>query len=419
MTRSLGALLLPPAFLLTSITPSVIFMIFSSGSFAPGTAICASGWIIAGILAGKLRIRWTPRQCRTIGLILLLVTLLVVHGFVVDLWLGGVNFARLVGSCLTLLLMLFGAYSLALRLLAASPRLIANTGRFSFTVLTLVGYGALAGIPSVNNETFAKPVIFFSEPSHFNLAYLPLLIFTLAMTTRVRQLLLIGIALFLALKLQNLTMLVGTLGASCLVLRRLQLFIFLGVGVLVLGFVALDLSYFVDRLALSADSDNLSTLVYLQGWQRAGLNLQETWGLGVGFQQFGIVGSLGDLASRIVEIAGAPLNLYDGGSTGSKLIAELGTMGIVAIAIFMAVAVRGVGFIRISLRLPVAQRDVKSIFFYSFVVAYIGELFIRGTGYLSSSGFLILTAFIALPRLRALTRRASDSAIVQTAPSGI
>jgi hypothetical protein len=208
--------------------------------------------------------------------------------------------------------------------------------------------------------------------------------------------------------LQNLTMLVGVLAAACLILRRLHLLLLLGALVLVVGYMALDLRYYTSRLLLSGDSTNLSALVFLQGWQRAGLNISETSGLGIGFQQFGYVGSLGDLAQRIVLLIGSNLNLYDGGSTGSKLVAEMGALGVALIALYLRLVVRGVVLIRRSQKLPLGQRDLRGIFFYSLIIAYASELFIRGNGYFTPSGFLVLAALLAVPRLGEATGRAID-----------
>jgi hypothetical protein len=228
-----------------------------------------------------------------------------------------------------------------------------------------------------------------------------------------RQILLLGLTLLLAVKLENLTMIVGFLGASALVLRRTQLVVLLGIVAAAGVVAAVDVSYYADRLILDENSDNLSTLVFLQGWQRAWLNLAETRGLGVGFDQFGIVGSLGDIARRIYHLAGGALNLYDGGSTGSKLIAELGAVGVIMIAIYMRLAVRGALLIRRAQQLPVRQRDAKSMFLYSIILAYGSELFIRGTGYLSPSAFLCMSALIAVLKLDAARHRASDLSIGQ------
>jgi hypothetical protein len=405
------ALLLPPALLLTLVIPPLIFMLFATGSTAPGTAICDGVWIAVGVFGIRSGIRWGRCEWRRLGLVLLALALLFIHGMIIDMWIGSVNFARLMESCVILLIMLLAAYVIAARLLAATPRVLASTGHLAFVILSIFGFSALAGLPSFGGGEFAKPVIVFPEPSHLSFAYLPVLIFTVATASRGRQFLILGSALFLAVALQNLTMLVGIVGASCLALRRSQLLLLVGALVLAAVSLALDLSYYADRLLLSANSDNLSTLVYLQGWERAWLNINETYGLGVGFQQFGFVGSLGDVAAKILQLVGASLNLYDGGSTGSKLIAEFGAVGIVLILLYLRLVVRGVQLISRAQRIPVAQRDVRRIFFYSYIVAYASELFIRGNGYISPSATLLLVSLIAVKQLDVAERPATELAL--------
>jgi hypothetical protein len=401
---------LPLAFLLTSVIPSVIFMRFATSSMATGTTICDLAWIGFGLYNNPDGVRWSKREWRLLGVALLILTLLFIHGMIVESWFGGVNFARLTGSCAVLLVMALAAYVIALRLLAISPEFLASIGRFAFLTLTLIGFGAVAGIPAVNTA-YPKAVIVFSEPSHFSFVYLPMLIFATATTRRGRQIWYLASGLALAGAMENLTLMVGVLGASCLILSRTQLLLLGAVLIAVVGFLALDISYYTDRLVLSADSDNLSTLVYLQGWQRAALNTAETSGLGVGFQQFGFVGSLGSVLEKIMAISeGSSLNLYDGGSTGSKLIGELGVVGIALILVYLRLVVRGVRLIRLAQRIPVGRRDIRRIFFYSFIVAYASELFIRGTGYLSPSGTLLLTSLIAFRELGFARRRLSAPA---------
>lgn len=395
-------------FLLTWLIPSVVYTLFATASMGPGTAICAIAWILIGAIGSRTPFRWSRRLWRIVAIALLVMPLLFIHGVVIDLWFGGVDFPRLLLSGVILLLMLFGAYAVADRLLTASPERVAATARIAFLVLTIMGFGSIAGLPSIGASTFAKPVIVFSEPSIFAFAYLPVFIFTVAIAARRRQIVLLALGFILAMGLQSLTLLAGVLGASCLVLRKTQLILVLGALAAIVGFLALDLSYYAGRLALSGDSHNLSTLVFLQGWQRAGLNLTETQGLGIGFQQFGFVGSLGDVAARIIELTGASVNLYDGGSTGSKLIAELGAVGIVLIGLYVRLAVRGFRLIRRAQNVPSEKRDKRQIFVYSLILAYTSELFLRGTGYLAPSGFLVMAALMAVAQLSASTHRASE-----------
>ena len=415
--ESQSALRLSTALVLTLLVPPFISMRFGVESNAPGALLDASAWIAVALLAGlgSDSARWPWRR---IGLALLGVTLLFMHGLSVDMWLGGVNFGRLLQSSAALLLQLIGACAVAAFLLAASPRVLTFAGRSAYGILTLIGIAAALGVPGVGGS-FVKPVIVFSEPSLFSMAYAPTLLFALVTTTRVRQLWMLLLGLALALKLQNLTLLVDVVGAGCLVLRRGQIYILLAVVWSIASFVLLDFSYFAQRLALSADSDNLSTLVYLQGWQRAALNLRETDGLGVGFQQFGVVGSLGDVLEKIIRITGSALNLYDGGSTGSKLIGELGVVGIILMALYLRVVLRGIILLRRAQRLVSGLRDRRRLFFYSFIVAYVSELFVRGNGYLSCSDMLVMASLIAISRLDRRTAVSPDRATPLTPLSSV
>jgi hypothetical protein len=378
----------------------------------------AVAWIGIALAAGfgPNLPRWPSRR---LGLALLGMLLMFIHGLSVDLWIGGVNFGRLLQSSVALLLQLFAAYAVARCLLQLKTESLAFLGRSAYWILTLMGIAAALGAPGVGGN-YHKPVVVFSEPSLFSMAYAPVLMFAMAMTTRARQLGMLLVGLALALKLQNLTLLVDVVGASCLVLRRGQILVVLGLAWLALSFILLDFSYFASRLDLTADSDNLSTLAYLQGWQRAVLNLKETDGLGVGFQQFGVVGALGDALEKIIRITGSTLNLYDGGSTGSKLIGEFGVVGMVLIAMFLRVALRAVAVLRRMQRLPLASRDVRSLFFYSYIVAYVSELFVRGNGYLSCSGLLVMAALIAAEHLRQVEgKRSLNSVLPSPVPSAI
>jgi hypothetical protein len=418
VARSSAAMWLAPAFLLTSVIPSLMFMMFATSSMGTGTVICDGLWITFALLNNGSGVGWDRREWRLLGGALSILILLFIQGLVVDLWLGGVNFERLLGSCVVMLIMMIAAYVIAQRLLSVTPKTLSKIAHFAFLILSILGFSAVAGLPSVNNA-YQKPVIVFSEPSHFSFVYLPVLIFTVATTTRRRQFLFLGSGLFLGGALQNLTVLIGILGASCLVLSRTQLLLLLAAVALAAGFLALDLSYYADRLLLSSDSDNLSTLVYLQGWERAWLNIIETDGWGVGFQQFGFVGSLGAVLEKIVYMThGTALNLYDGGSTGSKLIAELGALGVLLILLFLWVVARGAILIRRAQRLPIKQRDVRAIFFYSFIIAYASEVLIRGTGYLSPSCTFVLASLIAIEKLRVSERRVSVLAIGPSLASG-
>jgi hypothetical protein len=226
-----------------------------------------------------------------------------------------------------------------------------------------------------------------------------MLLFRAAVARRRTQWLLIGTAALLAGLLQNLTMVAGILIVAALLLRHASLVF--AMLIVAIGAFTLDITYYSERLTLSPDSANFSVLVFLQGWENAVLNFQETHGLGVGFQQFGIAGSVGEIADKIAAmLEGDYINLLDGGSTATKLIGEFGVFGIAALLAYFTVVLRGVAYIRAAQRRPAAERDYRRIFFYSLIISYTFELTIRGVGYFSSGGFLAVAALIAIYRSR-------------------
>ena len=148
--------------------------------------------------------------------------------------------------------------------------------------------------------------------------------------------------------------------------------------------------YFLNRIDF-AETKNLSALVFLSGWERAFLNLKDTFFYGVGFQQFGIVGELGSYQKILGSLGFEKLNLYDGRSTGSKLIGELGILGIALISIYL------IYFIKIFLTLKKIinkNTSLQFVFFASIFLMSSVEFFIRGVGYFSPTMFLFFASIM-------------------------
>ena len=92
-----------------------------------------------------------------------------------------------------------------------------------------------------------------------------------------------------------------------------------------------NLTDFLDRLDFSDETTNLSTLVYLQGWQLVEEALRATQGWAEGFQQLALQGTNTDISRVIFLILGTDANILDGGFAG-KTAGEFGWIGM-AIAI--------------------------------------------------------------------------------------
>lgn len=75
---------------------------------------------------------------------------------------------------------------------------------------------------------------------------------------------------------------------------------------------------------------NLSSMVYVQGWQDAWHNLIRTRGLGLGFNMMGCQPlPVGSMRMQIQKLFNLQLNVTDGSFLFSKVISELGVLGIV------------------------------------------------------------------------------------------
>lgn len=244
-------------------------------------------------------------------------------------------------------------------------------------ILTLTGIDFLG--TATNKSTFL-----FGEPSHFAFLVTPFLIYYVK-TRSFGWAFALLIFILTAIYIENLTMMVMVLLTAVVSFRMRVIFLIFPIFLLILFFFA-DTDYFSNRLSLSPnDSDNLSVLVYFQGWQNALLAFWKTSGWGVGFQQFGIASPTGEVTEKILLLYGLESNLLDGGSLAPKLLGEFGILGAV---IIMAMTVRAA---RAFCVLKHGQITTNLFLFARCVeVGILIELFIRGVGYFSPGLFIYL-----------------------------
>ena len=161
--------------------------------------------------------------------------------------------------------------------------------------------------------------------------------------------------------------------------------------ILLFSFIGIDFDYYFDRFIYSSDNYNMSLLVYLSGWERALISIQNTLLFGVGFQQFGFDYLSGFFYDRLSIIGVNNLNIYDGASVGSKLVGEFGIFGIFFIMIYIFY------FIKIFfelLRKNLNSIDSLNIFYKVSFLVFSFCIFIRGTGYFSELTLLFFTSII-------------------------
>ena len=268
--------------------------------------------------------------------------------------------------------------------------------KFVFYALLLSGFASIFGYRAFGNPS---AVGFFSENSHYALAFLPLLLYMVVLSSLSRKWLFTVMGVLMALLLQSLTLLVGVVLVAMFAFRLRQLvFLALIATISLVAVDPMDIVYYSSRIDLSREDTNLSTLSYMHGWERAYLNLKDYYGMGVGFQQLGFVGSEGEILGDLTAQGAEDLNILDGSFVASKFISEFGILAVAALLAYLVYFARSARRLHeVSMNVG-GTADCRKVFFLACFVMFFIEFFIRGTGYFSSSGFLFIAslAWIAL-----------------------
>lgn len=360
-----------------------------ASSMAVGVmAVCLGAMAFAVWRRPGLQI-WPSRRGSAIAWIYVFIC---AHAVVVVLT-GRMDLLRFGLSLGLLLVFLLGTLALDRQLFAASDAAFHRAASTTLVLLALTGALGLAGFAPNLGIEFAKPVFPFTEPSHFALSALPLFLYY-GVTSRglARQFALLA-GVTAAFALQNLTMLSAAAVAVLICARPLTLAL-LSVP-LVFALPLLDLQYFAARLDFSPESDNLSALVFAQGWQLIDESLRNSRFWGLGFQQLGVFGSEVEFAVVINALIGEDSNLSDGGFNFSKLVSEFGLFGLLATGAHLVFAGR------FALRLrQLAQQSIdvprSTVFACAVVVSFTVDLFVRGNGYFTASSLMYAAAWMYL-----------------------
>lgn len=384
------------------ILPSLVMLGLRQSSMAAGLSL---SFAFIG-LSAFLHWLWRPAKFRvSAGLTwatwFALISLgVLIHGIAALLLYPGFDTARFVGSYALLLLMLLASSIFVVEGQRLDASVMHRLVDIALWALALNAIAGILGIKLFSYSTF-KPVGLFSEPSHFALVLGPFLAFKCAARTRFHRWLLVAFFCW-GLAIENLTTLLVVV-LCYLITIRLKFTHLLIIAFLATGASLLNFEYFASRLLISPESENLSVLVLLQGFENAQILLEETKYMGAGFQQFGVFGNTGEITDRMSEFGEGALNLLDGGTTASKLMGEFGALGIALTLAYLVL------FISVARRLrrgcEVGSQDF-GLFMHCCMYTFFIELFARGVGYFSPTAFLALSASLYM-----LTQPNRDKAI--------
>lgn len=268
--------------------------------------------------------------------------------------------------------------------------------QFYFLMVFIGFFGIFMPLRLGPYESLSSPVFPFSEPSHYALVYAPIACLALLVCDAKMRIYICLISLALALLVPSLTLLVVTFLLILLTLSinnilLLGFFVFFSTS-LILVIAPNLLQYFLDRL--TGDSpDNLSRLVYIQGWENMVSALSFTSGLGIGFQNLGNEPP-GATTLILKSLYDSALNRADGGFLMAKIVGEFGVVGIIFV-LFMFITSVAAGYtLRRHIKKSSFTRNAVYLFPLCSIYMIFIELFIRGVGYFSPS---LIFAIFCLP----------------------
>lgn len=244
-------------------------------------------------------------------------------------------------------------------------------------------------------SVYQKYVFPFTEPSHYALSVGFLSLITGYFIKNIRIFLVFSLFLQGVLY-PNLTLIIFSLLCFCIFfLNKKLLWTFIvSYFLLILSiviFLSIDISkftYFVERINFSKSNDNLTALVYMQGFDDALMSLKQTYGFGLGFQMAG-TNEPSIYGEKIYDQVGKYLNRQDGGFLASKIVSEFGLLGLTIILSYLFYFFKYVRY----LKYYEINQELKYPYFYLAMIGFFIEVFVRGIGYFSPQIYLILTLF--------------------------
>jgi hypothetical protein len=154
----------------------------------------------------------------------------------------------------------------------------------------------------------------------------------------------------------------------------------------------------VAGITAPSETGNLSSLVYVQGWQDAWFNLWRTHGLGLGLNMMGC-SPLPDVSVRDILMLRrfGDLNAEDGSFLFAKIVSETGVVGLG----FYAMAIWG--WIQLERKLRYLHEEADRLAAATqaaLIFCFIASSFIRGAGYFAGGLLLWIAAISGAARWR-------------------
>jgi hypothetical protein len=303
-----------------------------------------------------------------------------------------INLQRFVYSLFLFITLLVVSFVFVDALFSVRDKVVNMVLNSAFLILSLDLISSLVDGRLLSSE---KELFLFGEPSHFSLIYIPISSFVIFNSKFNRSIFTIILIIFISYYIKSLTLLFGSFIILFSLFARKRMYKSTILFVSLFSILVFSTPYFKERISFNEDNLNLSLLIFLDGWERAYLANILTDGFGIGFNQLGFYGIIGFFRELIFNMNSTTINLYDGGSTSCKVVAEFGLLGIILILSYlMAIKKYASRFLKTSSTTP------KVILTYSFFIGSFLELFVRGTGYFNSGVIMLFVALLMNKRLK-------------------
>ena len=235
----------------------------------------------------------------------------------------------------------------------------------------------------------AKPMIFFTEPSHYSLAASPFFIYYIVKKKGKKAFIFSLLVVISAILLQNMTLLIPVIIAVFLLSKK-YFIVFLFLMVVSLPLIVPTFTTYASMRTVGLfdpeNNGNLSSLVYSQGWEYFIYSVKNLNGIGLGFQQLGQV-RLASYSQELLEVRGYQLNKNDGSFLFSKLFVEFGWLCVPFILIY----VRWLYPLYIGLSSSRFSNN-WSLFVSTTIIGFSIPLFVRNTSYFNPGIFIFLVS---------------------------
>ncbi|MDA8429809.1 MAG: hypothetical protein M0T70_11190 [Geobacteraceae bacterium] len=155
----------------------------------------------------------------------------------------------------------------------------------------------------------------------------------------------------------------------------------------------------IDRIAgiTKSSNQNLSSLIYIKGWQDAWANINRTNGLGLGFNMMGCTPLPAVPVRNILKLDTMALNDDDGSFLFSKIVSETGLIGV---CFFIWIVWSWIAYERKTRKLEgTVAFEIASVH-TTFMFCFVFSSLVRTAGYFQGGGLLWVTAAVAAYHLQ-------------------